>query len=83
MALDNGKDTRRPHSLEGAESHQSELEDKIVNDKAMGDKLMSKATDSARTVSHSHTVRDSRLPEDAAERVSEIKNGKIIYKIKK
>ncbi|WP_049962417.1 LCP family protein [Oribacterium sp. FC2011] len=73
MALDNGKDTRRPHSLEGAESHQSELEDKIVNDKAMGDKLMEKAMDSRRPVSHSVEGRDTRLPGDAAERVSEIK----------
>ena len=48
MALDNGKDTRRPHSMEGTESHQSELEDKIVNDKAMGDKLMSKIPDTGR-----------------------------------
>ena len=69
MALDNGKDTRRPHSLEGAESHQSELEDKIVNDKAMGDKLMEKAMDSRRPGAHSGEGRDSRLPGDAADRV--------------
>ena len=83
MALDNGKDTRRPHSMEGTESHQSELEDKIVNDKAMGDKLMSKIPDTGRRpVSRPdggrdsrlpEGSRDSRLPEDAAERVSEIK----------
>ena len=73
MALDNGKDTRRPHSMEGTESHQSELEDKIVNDKAMGDKLMSKAMDGRRPVTHSEVKRDTRLPGDAAERVSEIK----------
>jgi len=73
MALDNGKDTRRPHSQEGTDSHQSELEDKIVNDKVMGDKLIPKAAESRKPVQHSETRRDSRLPMNAAERASEIR----------
>lgn len=43
MALDNGKETRRPHSQEEVEKRQRELEDKIVNDKDMGSKLMDRA----------------------------------------
>lgn len=43
MALDNGKETRRPHSQEEVEKRQRELEDKIVNDRDMGSKLMDRA----------------------------------------
>ncbi|MBE6004421.1 MAG: LytR family transcriptional regulator [Lachnospiraceae bacterium] len=44
MALDNGKETRRPHSQEDTDTRrQRELEDRIVNDKDMGDKLMANA----------------------------------------
>lgn len=55
MALDNGKDTRRPHLQDDTEKRQRELEDKIVNDSSMGEKFMAKAMDreTKRTVSHS------------------------------
>ena len=51
MALDNGKDTRRPHSQEEADKRQSELEDKIVQDRAMSEKLMARAMDGRGTAS--------------------------------
>ncbi|SFG36499.1 LCP family protein [Oribacterium sp. WCC10] len=45
MALDNGKETRRPHSQEDVDRRQRELEDKIVNDEGMKEKLMAHAMD--------------------------------------
>ena len=45
MALDSGKETRRPHTQAEAEAEaeQRALEDRIVNDKQMADRLMDKA----------------------------------------
>lgn len=45
MALDNGKETRRPHLQDEGDKRQRELEDKIVNDSSMEEKLMAKAMD--------------------------------------
>lgn len=43
MALDSGKETRRPHTQAEAEAEQRALEDRIVNDKQMAGRLMDKA----------------------------------------
>ena len=43
MALDSGKETRRPHTQAEAEAEQRALEDRIVNDKQMAGKFMDKA----------------------------------------
>ena len=43
MALDSGKETRRPHTQAEAEAEQRALEDRIVNDKEMAGKFMDKA----------------------------------------
>ena len=43
MALDSGKETRRPHTQAEAEAEQRALEDRIVNDKQMADRLKDKA----------------------------------------
>lgn len=43
MALDSGKETRRPHTQAEAEAEQRALEDRIVNDKQMACRLMDKA----------------------------------------
>ena len=42
MALDSGKETRRPHTQAEAEAEQRALEDRIVNDKQMAGKFMDK-----------------------------------------
>ncbi len=65
MALDNGKDTRRPHSQEEADRRQSELEDRIVRDSGMSDKLMSRAMD--------RRDGDAPLRSSTAERVADIR----------
>lgn len=49
MALDSGKETRRPHTQAEAEEKQRALEDRIVNDKQMTDKFMDKAMQTRRT----------------------------------
>ncbi|OON88441.1 hypothetical protein BXO88_01215 [Oribacterium sp. C9] len=64
MALDNGKDTRRPHSQEEADKRQRELEDKIVNDKEMGDKLMDRAMRPQRMIRNEEIV----VPDEAFRR---------------
>ena len=43
MALDSGKETRRPHTQAEAEAEQRALEDRIVNDKQMAGRIMDKA----------------------------------------
>ena len=43
MALDSGKEARRPHTQAEAEAEQRALEDRIVNDKQMAGRLMDKA----------------------------------------
>ena len=43
MALDSGKETRRPHTQAEAEAEQRALEDRIVNDKQMAGRLIDKA----------------------------------------
>ena len=43
MALDSGKETRRPHTQAEAEAEQRALEDRIVNDRQMAGKFMDKA----------------------------------------
>ena len=43
MALDSGKETRRPHSQAEADAEQRALEDRIVNDKQMAGKFMDRA----------------------------------------
>ena len=55
MALDNGKETRRPHLQDEGDKRQRELEDKIVNDNGMEEKLMAKAMarETKKTVSQS------------------------------
>ncbi len=49
MALDSGKETRRPHTQAEAEAEQRALEERIINDKQMADKFMDKAMNSRRT----------------------------------
>ncbi len=65
MALDNGKDTRRPHSQEDADRRQNELEDKIVQDGSMRDKFMARAMDRRDT--------DKALNGDTSQRVADIR----------
>ncbi|WP_051671424.1 LCP family protein [Oribacterium sp. P6A1] len=64
MALDNGKETRRPHSQEDTDRRQRELEDKIVNDKNMGDKLMANAMRPQRMIRTDEIV----IPDEAFRR---------------
>ena len=75
MALDSGKETRRPHTQAEAEAEQRALEDRIVNDKQMAGRLMDKAMNpqsgDAATPRRSNPYLSEREAERRAARVAD------------
>lgn len=65
MALDNGKGARRPHSQQQYDAEKKALEDKIVNDSGMEQKIYENAVhEGDRSGQRGHDARDSHDPED-------------------